>query len=168
MRSRVIAELLGVPASDRYLLPPWSADMCCMYELHTNDEDRRAATRASVEFSDYPRVLSRERRAADEGAEIQGVRVPRGAELGLLFGSANRDPATFETPDELWLDRDPGPQRDVRRRHPFLSRAPLARPELQTSFATVLRRLPRFEVVVEPEWRPGYISRGLRSLRVAA
>ncbi len=252
----VIAELLGVPASDRHLLRPWSADICRMYELHPSDEDRRVATRASVEFSDYLRALSRERRAEpagdlisemalvlDEGdrltedeligtcvlllnagheatvnvtgngwwalfrhpealarlraepdlvpaaveelmrwdtplqlferwvledADIHGVQVPRGAELGLLFGSANRDPSAFESPDELRLDRDPNPHVTFGAGIHFCLGAPLARLELQTSFATVLRRLPGLEPVEEPEWKPGYIIRGLRSLRVAA
>jgi cytochrome P450 len=46
--------------------------------------------------------------------------------------------------------------------------APLARLELQTSFATVLRRLPTLQLVEEPAWKPNYIIRGLRELRVAA
>jgi cytochrome P450 len=46
--------------------------------------------------------------------------------------------------------------------------APLARLELQASFATVLRRLPCLELVEEPQWKPGYIIRGLRSLLVTA
>src|SRR5215218_6168667 len=36
-----------------------------------------------------------------QDVELSGVRVPKGAELGLLFGSANRDPAVFDTPDRL-------------------------------------------------------------------
>ena len=63
----VIAELLGIPSSDRHLLRPWSADICRMYELHPTDEDVRVASRASVGFSDYLRALSRERRANPTG-----------------------------------------------------------------------------------------------------
>jgi cytochrome P450 len=33
-----------------------------------------------------------------QDVEICGVQVPKGAELGLLFGSANRDPAAFDDP----------------------------------------------------------------------
>ena len=36
----------------------------------------------------------------------------------------------------------------------------------ETSFATVLRRLPTIEPADEPRWKPGYIIRGLESLRV--
>ena len=56
----VIAEMLGVPESDRHLLRPWSSEICLMYELNPSGEYARRAVRASVEFSDYLRTLSRE------------------------------------------------------------------------------------------------------------
>jgi cytochrome P450 len=59
----VIAEMLGVPESDRHLLRPWSADICLMYELNPPAESQARAVRASVEFSDYLRDLARARRA---------------------------------------------------------------------------------------------------------
>jgi cytochrome P450 len=54
----VIGELLGIPDTDRHLLRPWSAEICRMYELHPTEEDAAAAVRASIEFSDYLRMLS--------------------------------------------------------------------------------------------------------------
>jgi cytochrome P450 len=252
----VIAELLGIPQDDRSLLRPWSADICRMYELHPSERDAQAAVTACVEFSEYLRALSRERRAAPTGdlisemalvvddgerltedeligtcvlllnagheatvnvtgngwwalfrnpaslarlrddpglvqpaveelmrwdtplqlferwvledVEIHGVHVPHGAELGLVFGSANRDPTTFDRPDELRLDREPNPHLTFGAGVHFCLGAPLARLELQTSFATVLRHLPDLELVEEPQWKPGYIIRGLSSLRVRA
>ena len=62
----VIAELLGIPAADRPLLRPWSADMTLMFELARSEDDERRAVRATVEFSDYLRGLVRERRARPE------------------------------------------------------------------------------------------------------
>jgi len=62
----VIAELLGIPAADRPLLRPWSADMTLMFELARSEADERRAVRATVEFSDYLRALVRERRARPE------------------------------------------------------------------------------------------------------
>src|SRR5207302_9786330 len=59
----VIAEMLGVPDADRHLLRPWSARICGMYELNPSEEAGRVASRACVEFSEYLRALSRERRA---------------------------------------------------------------------------------------------------------
>jgi cytochrome P450 len=58
----VIAELLGVPEADRYQLRPWSAAIIKMYELSHTPEAARNAVRASQEFSDYLRNLSRQRR----------------------------------------------------------------------------------------------------------
>ncbi len=252
----VIAELLGIPPADRDLLRPWSSDICRMYELDPSDEDAAIASRASTEFSDYLRALSRERRASptgdliselglvlDEGerltedeligtcvlllnagheatvnvtgngwwalfrhpealtqlreepssipaaveelmrwdtplqmferwvledVDVDGVRIPRGAELGLLFGSANRDPEVFADPDRLLLGRDPNPHLTFGAGIHFCLGAPLARLELQTSFATVLRELPDLRLVEEPAWKPNYIIRGLEELRVEA
>ena len=42
-----------------HLLRPWSADICGMYELRPSEETARTAVRASVEFSEYLRTLSR-------------------------------------------------------------------------------------------------------------
>jgi cytochrome P450 len=252
----VIAELLGVPPEDRVLLRPWSADICGMYELQPSERTARTAVRACVEFSDYLRTLSRQRRANPgkdlisalaqvvddderltedeligtcvlllnagheatvnvtgngwwslfrnpeqlarlrgdvamvpraieelmrwdtplqmferwvlEDSEICGAAVPKGAELGLLFGSANRDPAVFDRPDDLDVAREPNPHVSFGAGVHFCLGAPLARLELETSFATVLQRLPKLRLVEEPSWKPNYIIRGLRALRVAA
>jgi cytochrome P450 len=43
---------------------------------------------------------------------------------------------------------------------------PLARIELQTSFAMLLQRFPRMELVSEPTCKPNYIIRGLEGLLV--
>ncbi len=250
----VIAELLGIPTEDRPHLRPWSAEICRMYELNPTDEDARAASRASIEFSEYLRGLIRERRTnpaedliselvqvVDQGdrltedemigtcvlllnagheatvnmtgngwlslfrnpgeldrlrsdhslipsaieelmrfdtplqmferwvlddAEIAGVEVARGQELGLLFGSANRDPAVFDRPDDLDLGRDPNPHMTFGGGIHYCLGAPLGRLELATSFETLLRRAPGIELEAEPEWKSSFILRGLKELRV--
>ena len=101
-----------------------------------------------------------------EPFELHGVKIPRGAELGLLFGSANRDPAMFEAPDELRLDRDPNPHLTFGAGIHFCLGAPLGRLELQTSFRALLTRFPHIEAVEEPRWKPGYVIRGFEGLRV--
>jgi cytochrome P450 len=252
----VVADLLGVPEPDRPLLRPWSAQICGMYEVDPSEEAGRVASRAASEFSDYLRVLSRERRArpADdlvsaltmvvdggdqltedeligtcvlllnagheatvnatgigwwqlfrhpdqlarlrrepgllpravdellrfdtplqmferwvlEDAEICGVPVPKGAELGLLFGSANRDPAVFDHPDRLDVAREPNPHLTFGAGTHYCIGAPLGRLELELSFATLLRRLPTLVPAEEPRWKPTYVLRGLQALRVTA
>ncbi|GGQ13687.1 cytochrome P450 [Streptomyces roseolilacinus] len=81
----VIAEMLGIPASDRPLLRPWSAAICGMFELNPDEETARRAVAASVEFSAYLRELIARRRgepgddlvsaliaAHDEGDRLTG------------------------------------------------------------------------------------------------
>jgi cytochrome P450 len=250
----VIAEMLGVPETDRQHLRPWSADICKMYELNPSVDMQRDAVRASNEFSAYLRELARERRrepgddlisqlalVVDEGErltedelvgtcvlllnagheatvnstllgwwslfrnpdrlkelradrsllpnaieellrfdtplqmferwvlepfEIRGARIPRGAELGLLFGSANRDPSVFDRPDELDLSREPNPHLSFGAGIHFCLGAPLGRQELQISFATLMDRFPNLELADEPRWKPNYVIRGLEGLRV--
>src|SRR5439155_12650469 len=60
----VIAEMLGVPESDRHLLRPWSADICLMYELNPSRTAADRAVRACEDFSAYLRGLAAERRRA--------------------------------------------------------------------------------------------------------
>ncbi len=250
----VIAELLGVPESDRYQLRPWSADICGMYELNPSTQARRTAVTACEEFSEYLRGLARFRRThpaddlitamvqvQDEGDRLTedeligtcvlllnagheatvnvtgngwwslfrnpaqlaalrtdpgllptaveelmrydtplqmferwvledmtwgGVDLAKGTEIALLFGSANHDPEVFEDPGRLDLARADNPHISFGAGIHFCLGAPLARLELELSFGTLLRRAPRLELATEPEWKAGYIIRGLRELLV--
>ncbi|MCX4527119.1 MULTISPECIES: cytochrome P450 [unclassified Streptomyces] len=251
----VIAELLGVPESDRGPLRPWSADICGMFELRPDEETARRAVRASVEFSDYLRGLIAERRgrpgtdlisaliaahdeegrlseqemistcvlllnagheatvnttvngwwallrnpdrladlrrnpeklstAVDElvrydtplqmferwvldDIEIGDTVIPRGAEVALLFGSANRDPARFTDPDTLDLVRADNPHLTFGAGIHYCLGAPLARRELEASFGALLAEgIPPLRLVREPRWRDGYVIRGLEELLV--
>lgn len=58
----VIADLLGVPDSDRSLLRPWSQAIVAMYELDHSAEQAARAVQAAEEFSQYLRALGRARR----------------------------------------------------------------------------------------------------------
>jgi cytochrome P450 len=250
----VIAELLGVPAADRHLLRPWSADICLMYELNPSDESAHKAVTASIEFGAYLRDLLAERRlrpgddlisalaaVVDDGdtlteaeligtcvlllnagheasvngagngwwtlfrhpdalarlradpallpsaieellrydtplslferwvlepIEVAGVTIPRGEEVALLFGSANRDPGAFDRADELDLARDPNPYLSFGAGIHYCLGAPLAKLELGIAFGTLLRRVPRLEPTDPPRWKPTFVLRGLEALRV--
>jgi cytochrome P450 len=130
--------------------------------------DAGLVPRAVEELMRWDTPLQMFERWVLEDSKVCGVRVPKGAELGLLFGSANRDPDVFGHPDDLDVGREPNPHVSFGAGVHFCLGAPLARLELQTSFATVLRRLPTLQLVEEPAWKPNYIIRGLRELRVAA
>ncbi|MGW7286043.1 cytochrome P450 [Streptomyces sp. NPDC054847] len=250
----VIAEMLGIPESDRPLLRPWSADICGMYELNPSEETAARAVRASTGFSAYLRELIAVRRerpgddlvsaliaAHDEGdrlseqemistcvlllnagheatvnttvngwwtlfchpdqlaalradhsllstaveelmrydtplqlferwvlddIEIDGVVVPRGSELALLFGSANRDGTRFDHPDTLDLARADNPHVSFGAGIHYCLGAPLARIELAASFGELLRQCPDMRLAEEPRWKGGFVIRGLEALRV--
>ncbi|ORT59330.1 cytochrome P450 [Streptomyces sp. CB03238] len=252
----VIAEMLGIPESDRAPLRPWSADICGMYELNPDEETAARAVRASLEFSAYLRELIAERRgspgedlisaligAYEEGdrlseqemistcvlllnagheatvnstvggwwtlfrhpeqlaalragrvevstaveellrydtplqmferwvlddIEIDGTTVPRGSEIALLFGSANRDADAFDRPDTLDLSRRDNPHISFSAGIHYCIGAPLARIELAASMEALLERAPALRLVKEPERKPNFVIRGLESLLVEA
>ncbi|MEV8636138.1 cytochrome P450 [Streptosporangium sp. NPDC051023] len=101
-----------------------------------------------------------------EDISVGGVDIPRGAEVALLFGSANRDPEVFADPDRLDVGRADNPHISFGAGIHFCLGAPLARIELVESFGALLRRAPKMELVTEPSWKPGYVIRGLTSLEV--
>lgn len=101
-----------------------------------------------------------------EDVDIHGVRVPKGAELGLLFGAANRDPEVFDAPDSFNITRDPNPHVSFGAGIHFCLGAALARLEAQVLFVTFFQRFPRLQLVAEPVWKPSFILRGLQALHV--
>ncbi|MFG1946078.1 cytochrome P450 [Nonomuraea sp. NPDC048826] len=101
-----------------------------------------------------------------EDIEVGGVRIPRGAEVALLFGSANRDPEVFEDPDRFDAGRVDNPHISFGLGIHYCLGAPLARIEMVESFGALLARAPELELVREPEWKPGYVIRGLRGLEL--
>lgn len=251
----VIAEMLGIPESDRAPLRPWSADICGMYELNPSGESAAKAVRASVEFSDYLRELIAERRAkpgddlisgliaahdedddrlteqemistcvlllnagheatvnstvngwwalfrnpdqlaalrADhslvptaveelmrydtplqlferwvlDDIEIDGTVIPRGAEIAMLFGSANHDPAVFADPARLDLTRAENPHISFSAGIHYCIGAPLARIELAASMKALLEKAPTLALAEEPKRKPNFVIRGLEGLAV--
>ncbi|WP_329554238.1 cytochrome P450 [Streptomyces sp. NBC_00696] len=251
----VIAEMLGIPESDRAPLRPWSADICGMYELSPSEETAAKAVRASDEFSEYLRELIAARRknpgddlisgmiaAHDEDdvrlteqelistavlllnagheatvnstvngwwalfrnpdqlaalradhslipsaveelmrydtplqlferwvldeIEIDGTTIPRGAEIAMLFGSANHDPAVFTAPDRLDLTRTDNPHISFSAGIHYCIGAPLARIELVASMGALLEKAPTLRLAAEPERKPNFVIRGLEGLSV--
>jgi len=122
---------------------------------------------AVEELMRYDTPLQMFERWVLEDIEVGGVAIPRGAEVALLFGSANRDPSVFADPDTLDVGRNPNPHISFGAGIHFCLGAPLARIELACSFGALLRKAPGLRLDAEPEWKPGYIIRGLRELAVS-
>ncbi|MFV2173334.1 cytochrome P450 [Actinomadura sp. LOL_016] len=101
-----------------------------------------------------------------EDVTVAGTDIPRGAEVALLFASANRDPAVFPDPDRLDLSRDPNPHITFGLGIHYCLGAPLGRIEMAESFGALLRAAPGLRLTAEPKWKPGFILRGLEALHV--
>ena len=121
---------------------------------------------AIEELLRYDTPLSLFERWVLEPIEVDGVEIPRGEEVALLFGAANRDPDAFVDPDGLDLARDPNPYLSFGAGIHYCLGAPLAKMELAIAFGTLLRRRPGLELVEAPRWKPTFVLRGLESLRV--
>ncbi len=121
---------------------------------------------AVEELMRYDTPLQMFERWVLEDIAVHGERIPRGAEVALLFGSANRDPSRFPDPDRLDLARVENPHISFGAGIHYCLGAALARMELAALFGELLRRVPRLALAGEPEWAPSYIIRGLTSLPV--
>jgi cytochrome P450 len=135
-------------------------------ELARLRADRALLPTAVEELMRYDTPLQMFERWVLEEIELHGVTIPRGAEVGLLFGSANHDPDVFTAPDRLDLGRALNPHLSFGAGIHFCLGAPLARVELLASFGALLSRVPGLALAAEPVWNPGYIVRGLSALAV--
>ncbi|MBC2903610.1 cytochrome P450 [Streptomyces cupreus] len=106
-----------------------------------------------------------ERWVLDE-IEIDGTTIPRGAEIAMLFGSANHDPEVFENPERLDLTRKENPHISFSAGIHYCIGAPLARIELSASMTALLEKAPTLRLAAEPERKPNFVIRGLEGLSV--
>ncbi|WP_369224050.1 cytochrome P450 [Streptomyces sp. R39] len=106
-----------------------------------------------------------ERWVLDE-IEIDGTTIPRGAEIAMLFGSANHDPEVFRRPEDLDLTRRDNPHISFSAGIHYCIGAPLARIELAASMTALLERAPTLSLAAEPRRKPNFVIRGLEGLSV--
>jgi cytochrome P450 len=97
-------------------------------------------------------------RTVTRDTEVAGQELKAGERILLLFGSANRDGAVFDDPDEFHLDRRDG-------RHVAFGIGPhrcigshLARLEVRIAVEEFIRRVPDFELAPGPD--PGWYQAG--------
>jgi cytochrome P450 len=94
-------------------------------------------------------------RSVPKDTTLGDLNIPAGATLLMLWGAANRDPATFDRPDEIVLDRP--------RRHVTFGRgihncvgAPLARLEARIVFTVLLEHTS--SITLDPAQRPAWVN----------
>jgi cytochrome P450 len=128
--------------------------------------DLTLVSTAVEELIRYDGPLQLFERTAVEAVEIAGVRIERGQQVAALLGAADRDPAVFAEPDRLDVGRTDNPHIGFGAGVHFCIGAPLARVELQASLRTLVTRFPQLSLAEEPQRRPEFVIRGLRSLPV--
>jgi cytochrome P450 len=94
-------------------------------------------------------------RSVPKDTTLGGVDIPAGATVMMFWGAGNRDPAEFENPDEIVLDR---PRRHLTfgRGIHFCVGAPLARLEARIVLTTLLERTS--VVVLDPDQPPEWVE----------
>jgi cytochrome P450 len=109
------------------------------------------------------------RRQTTQAVEIGGVPVPAGANLLLLLGSANRDPAVFEDPEHFDIHRQNAEDHlSLGQGVHYCLGAPLARLEARVVLEELSARLPSLRLVPgqTPRFRPNTTFRGPLALLV--
>jgi len=104
-------------------------------------------------------------RRAIADVELHGATIPKGQQVAMILGAANRDPEQFENPDRFDITRAEikhvafggGPH--------FCLGAALGRLEGQMALATLVKRFPKLRLTDKPiAWRPYPVFRGLKGL----
>ena len=129
----------------------------------------RAACEATVEEAlrlDAPLHMFT-RYALEDIEMIDGVRIQKGQQIGLMLGAANRDPRQFREPAAF----DPGRADQANVTFGagihFCIGAPLARLELQVVLPILFERLPRLRLAATPHYRDSWHFHGLERLDLA-
>ena len=135
-------------------------------ELARLRADPSLISTAVEELMRYDSPLQLFERTAVRDVEIGPVTVRAGQKVAALLGSANRDPAVFSDADRLVLNRTDNPHIAFGAGIHFCIGAPLARVELQASFAALLAATASIELASEPVRRPEFVLRGLAQLPV--
>jgi len=109
-----------------------------------------------------------ERWVLEDNVEVDGVPIPRGEKIALLFGAANRDPRVFASPDAFDVGRQNAAEHisfggGI---HVCIG-APLARIELEASLRALVERCPGLELAAEPRRTPAFVIWGLEALRLS-
>lgn len=127
------------------------------------------ARNATEELLRFDSPVQMTDRVAHDDIALGETIIPRGTNVQLVLGSANRDPRQFADPDRLDIQRDVGRIMSFGQGIHFCLGAALARLEGEIAFGTLARRASGLRLVSETQrWRPGLALRGLEELLVTA
>ncbi|MBM4258651.1 MAG: cytochrome P450 [Deltaproteobacteria bacterium] len=104
-------------------------------------------------------------RQATQDVELEGGKIPAGATILVLLGSANRDQRKYPEPDRFDVDRNPPDQLGFGYGIHYCLGAPLARLEARSALEALLFGCPPFARKADKVSRvPTYLVRGPQTL----
>ena len=105
-------------------------------------------------------------RTATAPTTVAGYALEPGDKIAALLGAAARDPLVFDDPGRLDVGRTPNAHLGFGAGIHYCVGAPLARVEIAAALEALVERLPELRLAGEPERRPEFVIRGLRTLPV--
>lgn len=137
-------------------------------ELAKLSKDPRLINLAAEEFLRFDAPTQRGIRTVREPFEIDGHRFAPGDILHIMIGAANRDPAHFDEPDRLKLDRNPNRHATLGHGVHYCLGANVARMELRLAIAGFLERYADYAIATrDVVFMDRTASRRLTSLPVS-
>ena len=125
-------------------------------------------TVAVEEFIRYVTPIHNMCRVASDDAVVNGITIPKGNQVVLMYSSANRDEKYFDNGEALDVTRSPNNHIAFGFGTHFCLGASLARLEIRVFFEELLRRTSGWKLVpgTEPVEMPNAFVRGLESAHV--
>ncbi|MEU7723461.1 cytochrome P450 [Streptomyces tibetensis] len=103
-------------------------------------------------------------RTAARDTELEGVPLPKGSRVLVLYGSANRDPLEWDDPDTFDIRRDAARQLGFGQGTHGCAGQGLARMETSAILHALVERVDRIEATGPPEWALNNIIHRLERL----
>jgi cytochrome P450 len=101
-----------------------------------------------------------------EDTEMDGRYLQKGSKVGLLFGSANRDPEEFDQPESIDLNRSPNPHLSFGAGLHYCVGAPLAKVELESALGRFASRVRSVKLVEASDRIESLVFRGVGRLEL--
>jgi cytochrome P450 len=114
-----------------------------------------------------PAQISVKRRYAPEAVDFGGCTLPKGSQVRLLLGAANRDPQAYEDPDRFDPSRSGPPSLAFGGGSHFCGGTLLARTEIVIVMNQLVHRLPGLRLTAEPVRMGSIHLRGFESFLVS-
>ena len=166
----LISDLIAAHEAGEILTAQELVDFCMVLLIAGNETTTNLLGNAILCFNEYPEAFERLKsepqllspaidevlryRSSVQGTErftkvetqLGGHTIPAGQMVLAWIGSANRDQAQFDRPDEFVVDRTPNPHLSFGNGIHFCLGAPLARLESEIVLSAVLKRLPNLRI----------------------